>query len=346
MTSPANLLYVYEERIPQKLRELVESFIPEDIFRVSRMTYLTPKDEQIELFRQADVVLFAPGRHLPDDILEAARRVKLMQLWSSGYDKFNIAGAARWGIPVANNGGANAISVAEHAVLLMLAVNKWLPDSHARTVQGRWAGNSHGMDMFCLHRKTVGLYGFGNIGRHVARRVRGFDARVLYHDIHRAPADVEREIGAEFVDPETLLRESDILSLHLHLNDQTRGLIDRAALARMKPGAVLINVSRAQLVDGAALVEALGSGRLRGAGLDVYEQEPTVAGDPLLTRPNVVATPHMAGSTYDAYEVAMTNCIANCRRVVSGEPPLWVVNGVASAAVSGGAVPSPIEGRS
>jgi len=156
--------------------------------------------------------------------------------------------------------------------------------------------------------------------------------RILYHDLHRAPAEVEAEIGAEYVDVQTLLAESDILSLHLHLNDGTRGLIGASALAAMKPGAILVNVSRAELVDRDSLITALSTGRLRGAGLDVHFEEPTVASDPLLTLPNVVATPHMAGSTRDAYETAMANCIDNCRRAVRGEPVQWVVNGVAPRA--------------
>ena len=322
------LLYVYEERIPRNLRALVESVIPTDEFELSRMTYLTPDADKARLLAEADVVLFAPGRHLPDALLASAGRARLMQLWSSGYDKFNIAGAARAGIPVANNGGANAISVAEHAVLLMLAVFKWLPDSHARTVEGCWAGNSHGMDMFVLHGKTVGVYGFGNIGRHVARICAGFGMRVLYHDITPAPAEIEAHTRAQRVDPETLLRESDVLSLHLHLNDGTRRLIGATELAQMKPGAVLINVSRAELVDRAALTAALANGALHGAGLDVHFEEPTAASDALLTLPRVVATPHMAGSTYDAYQMALANCIDNCRRAMRGEFPWWVVNGV------------------
>src|SRR3989344_1657309 len=112
------------------------------------MTYLTPDEEKKQLLSWAEGVMFAPGRHLPEEILEAAKNVKLMQLWSSGYDKFNVAGAKKFGIPVANNGGANAGSVAEHAVLLMLAVAKWLPDPHMRTTTGTWAGNKHGLDMF------------------------------------------------------------------------------------------------------------------------------------------------------------------------------------------------------
>jgi phosphoglycerate dehydrogenase-like enzyme len=152
--------------------------------------------------------------------------------------------------------------------------------------------------------------------------------RVLYHDITRAPLELEQETSAEFAPAERLLKEADILSLHLHLNDQTRGIIGSKELSMLKPSAVLINVSRAQLVDRSALLDALRNGTLHGAGLDVYEEEPTRPGDPLLTLPNVVATPHIAGSTFDTYEIALANCIENCRRVMRGERPMWVVNGV------------------
>jgi len=320
------LLYVYEERVPQALRDLVLSFIPLGEFEIESMTYLTPDDDRIKKLAWADVVLFAPGRHIPDEVLAAAKDVKLMQLWSSGYDKFNVAGCTKLGIPVANNGGANACSVAEHAVLLMLAVYKWLPDSHRRTVTGTWTGNSHGLDMFLLNGKKLGIIGFGNIGRQVARKVSGFDMDVRYFDIARADTAIESEYKARYVTLDELIAESDIITLHLHSNDATRDIIDRSAISRMKKGAALINVSRAQLVDQDALREALIEKRLGGAGLDVYLKEPTQANDPLLTLPNVIATPHMAGSTYDTYAMVMERAIENFRRVMRGQEARWIVN--------------------
>jgi D-3-phosphoglycerate dehydrogenase len=261
-------------------------------------------------------------------LFDAARHVKLMQLWSSGYDKFNAAAAAARNIPVANNGGANAVSVAEHTILLMLAVAKVLPDSHRRTVTGQWAGNSHGLDMFLLHGKTLGVIGFGNIGRRVASRAAGFGMNILYADPVKAPAAVEAETGATHTPLDQVLARADVLTLHLHLTPATRGLIGRDALSQMKPGAILVNVSRAELVDYASLLEALNAGHLRGAGLDVFPKEPTDPGDPLLNHKYVVATPHMAGSTIDAYRTAIEACVANLARVADGDKPQWVVNGV------------------
>lgn len=325
---PGKLLYVYKERIPEDLKNLVLSSIPNGEFEVDEMTYSVPETEKFEKMEWAEVVLFAPGRHLVDEVFQHAKHVKLMQLWSSGYDKFNIDAARKYGIPVANNGGANAISVAEHTIMLMLAVYKWLPDSHSRTVEGRWAGNSHGMDMFLLHEKTLGLIGFGNIGQQVARRARGFGIRVIYYDPVKAPPDVEESIGVEYCEFEELIRVADIVSLHVHLNEDTTGMLGKKELSEMKRSATVINVSRAQLVNHDALLEALKSGEIWAAGLDVHAQEPTCAEDPLLTHPRVVATPHMAGSTYDAYAVAMKNAVENFRTVLRGERPRWIVNGV------------------
>lgn len=336
VSAPCNILYVYEERIPNELRQLIRDSIPAGDFAVEETTYAASTGEIVEKIRRADIALLAPSRALSEPVLAAAAgRLRLIQLLSSGYDKINIADARRVGIPVANNGGANAIAVAEHTVLLMLAVYKNLPDSHRRTVAGSWTGNSHGMDMFVLHEKTLGLIGFGNIGRGVARRAAGFGMRVLYHDPVAAPPEVERALNAEHCPLDRLLSSADIVSLHVHLNDTTRRMIGLRQLESMRRGAVLINVSRAELVDNGALLTVLENGHLRGAGFDVYEQEPTLPDDPLLQHPYVVATPHMAGSTLDTYVAALKNAVTNFNRVKSGTAPLWVVNGVPAAASRG-----------
>jgi D-3-phosphoglycerate dehydrogenase len=322
------LLYVYEERIPENLQQIVMDNIPEDEFLVKRMTYTISDEEKCENMRWADSVFFAPGRYLPEVVFRSAAHIKLMQLLSSGYDKFNIRDASKYSIPVANNGGANAISVAEHTIMLILAIYKWLPNSHRRTVEGKWAGNSHGMDMFLMYKKTLGIIGFGNIGKEVAKRASAFGVRVLYYDPVRAASNIEESVGAEYCSFTTLLAEADIVSLHIHLNDDTTGIISRREIEIMKDSAVLINVSRAQLVDSEELFNAIEDGRLWAVGLDVYVEEPTKPNDPLLTHPHVVATPHMAGSTYDTYIIALRNAVDNFRRVRDGQEPLWIVNGV------------------
>ncbi len=322
------LLYVFEERIPENLKSLVLSYLNNGQYTIDTMTYLTSDEDKKKKFEWAELVLFAPGRFISDDILSHAKGVKLMQLWSSGFDKFNIVDTKKYSIPVSNNGGANACSVAEHAILLMLSVYKWLPESHRRTIKGEWAGNSHGMDMFLMNNKTLGIIGFGNIGKQVARKVRGFDMNVIYYDVVRASPEIENEYGVKFASFDDLLKQSDIVSLHLHNNKDTKDIINERELSMMNKNAILINVSRAELVNYDALYKALSTNVIHGAGMDVYLKEPTVANDKLLSLPNIVATPHIGGSTYDTYIMVMERVMKNFERVVNGEKPLWIVNGL------------------
>jgi phosphoglycerate dehydrogenase-like enzyme len=167
--------------------------------------------------------------------------------------------------------------------------------------------------------------GFGNIGQQVARRLRGFNARVIYYDTARRDSREETALGVEYVPFDTLLESADIVSLHTALNESTRGMIGREALSRMKPKAVLINTCRGEVVDEGALTEALKAGRLLGAGLDTLRKEPPDLANPLLQLPNVVLTPHSAGPTVDSFRKRFQNGYANILRVGSGERPLWII---------------------
>lgn len=320
------LLYFLEERVPQQLRELVIQYIEADNHEYRMCFYSdTPAEIAIKL-NWCDAVLFAPGRYLSTELMEAAKHVKLMQLWSSGYDKFNLHDARRLAIPVANNGGANAISVAEHTIMLMLAAARRLPESHTRATRGMWAGNSHGMDMVMLHGKKLGLIGMGNIGRQVARRVAAFEMQTFYSDPCRLSADIERELNSTWSSMHELLPKVDFLSLHLHLNASTKGIIGEKELDLLKKNCVLVNVSRSQLVDLKSLEVRLLDGSVLAAGFDVYEKEPTTGYESYLSLPNVVATPHTAGSTRDTYRASLSNCMSNIARVLRGEPPKWIVS--------------------
>jgi phosphoglycerate dehydrogenase-like enzyme len=322
----SKVLYFLEDRIPQPLRELVIHYLTARKYEYRLCFYSQPAEAIAESLQWSEAVLFAPGRFLSDELLAKGSRNKLMQLWSSGYDKFNLAGARKNQIPVANNGGANAISVAEHTMLLLLAAARRLPESHVRATKGFWAGNSHGMDMVMLYRKTLSVIGMGNIGKQVAKRANGFGMRVLYFDTKRLSPQDERELGVTFCDMNELLEEADFLTLHLHLNATTRGLIGERQMALLRPHCVIVNVSRAQLVDLQALAPRLRDGRVLGAGFDVFETEPTTGREEYLLLPNVVATPHTAGSTIDTYHMALQNCVDNIDRALYGQPPLWVVN--------------------
>jgi phosphoglycerate dehydrogenase-like enzyme len=180
-------------------------------------------------------------------------------------------------------------------------------------------------DVFELEGKTVGLVGFGNIGQQVAKRLRGFDARVIYYDVFRRSPEEEAQFNVQYVPLETLLETADVVSLHVPLNHDTQGMIDARALARMKPKAILINTCRGEVVQEEALIDALRQGRILAAGLDTQAKEPADPDNPLLTLPNVTLTPHSAGPTVDSFRKRFHNGYANIQRVASGQPPLWVI---------------------
>ena len=272
--------------------------------------------------RDADYLMGFVGT-LDDATLAAARRLRLIQLLSVGYDRFNLAGARAARIPVAVNGGANAIAVAEHAVMLMLATLRHLMDMDANVRAGRWSAGVK--RLYELWSSTVGIVGMGRIGQEVAKRLAGWGATLVYFDPFRLPPAREQELGVSFLSLEDLLARSDVVTVHVPLSSATRHLISGAALARMKPTAVLVNTSRGELVDEAALAAALGEGRIGGAGLDVLSAEPPPADHPLLRAPNVVLTPHMAGPTWQSWPRRFGNGFANIARVQRGEPPQWVV---------------------
>jgi len=290
------------------------------------MFYSEPEAEQLKKLCWAQAVLCAPGRKLSKRVIEGASHLRLYQLWSSGYDKFDCDFARACGVPVANNGGSNGASVAEHAIMLMLAVHRQLPAMHQRTTTGNWAGNNHGMDLKMLSGKTLGIIGLGNIGKKVAKRALAFDMDVQFTDLEVQDLQASQLSNIRQVSEDELLRTSDILSLHLHLTGATNSLLNRENFKKLKDSVVLINVSRAGLVDQQALLEALESGRLWGAGLDVYPSEPTKAGDPVLNHPRVVATPHTAGSTLEILVKAIDRSIDNLKQVATGQEPNFIVN--------------------
>ncbi len=275
-----------------------------------------------EALRDADYLLGFVGR-LSDETLRAATRLKLVQLLSVGYDNFNLEGARAARVPVAVNGGANAIAVAEHAIMLLLATLKHLTDYNAFVHAGAWRGSQP--RLYEIWSSTVGIVGLGRIGQHVAERLTGWGAHLVYYDPVRPPVERERALGVSYLPLDELLTTADAVTLHVPLSEATRRLIDARALGLMKPTAVLVNTARGELVDEAALVAALRTGRLGGAGLDVLGQEPPPKDHPLFGLPNVVLTPHVAGPTWQSWPRRFANCYANIQRVQRGERPEWVV---------------------
>ena len=266
------------------------------------------------------------ARNMGGEFFRSAPKLKLVQLLSAGYDRVDVEAARKAKVPVSNNGGANAIAVAEHTVLLMLAVLKQLVRFHQDVVAGKWRPPaSSESPVYELSARTVGIIGLGNIGKKVARRAAAFDARVQYHDILRLTEAEEDALGVRFVLLNELLRTSDIVTLHVPLNDSTRGMIGARELSQMKSGAILVNTCRGPVVDENALYEALKGKRLAGAGLDVLVEEPPAKHHPLFTLPNVTLTPHSAGPTWENWTARFRNGFDNIERVAAGRKPLWVI---------------------
>ena len=266
------------------------------------------------------------ARNMGGEFFRSAPKLKLVQLLSAGYDRVDVEAARKVGVPVSNNGGANAIAVAEHTVLLMLAVLKQLVRFHLDVVAGRWRPPaSSESPVYELAGRTVGIVGLGNIGKKVARRVAAFDAKVVYYDIVRLSEAEEDALGVRFVLLSELLRTADVVTLHVPLNDSTRGLIGARELGLMKPSAILVNTCRGPVVDEAALHQALRERKIGGAGLDVLVDEPPSKDHPLFGLPNVTLTPHSAGPTWENWTARFRNGFDNIERVAAGRRPLWVI---------------------
>jgi len=317
--------YFYEERIPNSLRDICRSKLNENKLTFKECNYTMPIDRIDEILKECRTVLFAPGRYLPEKIFANNKHLKLMQIWSSGFDKFNLKDATNNNIRVANNGGANAISVAEHTLMLMLSVSRKISEMSYRAKNGIWSGNSHGTDMHSLVNKTVGIIGLGNIGSAVAKRCLSFDTKILYYDIDRK-LDLEKAHGYRYAELDQLVSESDYITVHLHLNKNTHSILNKELLKKLKKSAFIINVSRSQLIDLNYLTELLEKKEIAGAALDVFEKEPTTGYERILNIPTCLATPHTAGSTLETYYLALQRCCNNIKRAINEEVPLYLVN--------------------
>ena len=245
----------------------------------------------------ADALVVRSATHVTAELLEAAPRLRVVGRAGVGIDNIDLDAATRRGILVMNTPGGNAVSVAEHTLALLLALARRIPTLNAAVHAGRWEKSISGIE---LRGKTLGLVGLGRVGVEVARRARALEMRVLATDPYIG-AKVAEELGVALVALDELLARSDFLSLHTALSSATERILNAATFAKMKRGARLINTARGELVDEAALAEALRSGHLAGAAVDVFAEEPP-RNSPLLGLPNLIATPHVAGSTEEAQE--------------------------------------------
>jgi phosphoglycerate dehydrogenase-like enzyme len=261
-----------------------------------------------------------------DAFYKSAPKLKLIQLISAGYDRVDIEAARRAKVLVANNGGANAVSVAEHTMLLILSSMKKVADLHEKCMDGKWrVGDFSQNKLYELDGKTLGIVGLGNIGKKVARRAQAFGMSVIYYDIVRLTEDQEDALGVRFALFDEVMRTADVVSLHTPLTPLTRNMMDARAFGLMKPTAFFINTCRGPVVDEEALFQVLVTSRIAGAGLDVMAQEPPPADHKFFNLKNITITPHMAGPTVENWERAFRNAYDNIQRVAAGRPASWVI---------------------
>jgi lactate dehydrogenase-like 2-hydroxyacid dehydrogenase len=262
----------------------------------------------------------------PLAVIDQLEGVRIIANVAVGFDNIDVAAATRRGILVTNTPDVLTDTTADFAFALLMAAARRVVEGHQFLLAGKW--NKWRIDLLVgqdVHHRTLGLFGMGRIGQAVARRGSGFSMRILYHDAVRAPEAIERELDAEFVSAETLLRESDFVSLHVPLLPHTRHMISGPQLRMMKPTAILVNTSRGPVVDEAALAEALEKHVIAGAALDVFENEPQVHPG-LLKLENVVLEPHIASASVDTRKKMSMLAAENAVAALEGRRPATLLN--------------------
>ena len=316
------IVFLYKQAsVPNEIIEAAEQKTPPDFELILCEEKMSSKERR-QIVSEADYfMLYTVGF---DDV-DVAKKAKLMQILSAGYDRLDVHSLKSAGIPLATNGGANAPTVAEHTILLILALYRKLPLHHISLKNGHWLGHQEVLALHEIRGKRVGIVGFGKIGQEVARMARGFLANVVYSDPVKADARLEKELCATQVSFDELISTADIVTIHTPLTKDSRGLIDAKVLRAMKQSAIIINTARGGAIVEADLVAALSQKLIAGAGLDVFEAEP-LGNSPLLEMENVVITPHTAGSTIDTWWRRLDFAFENIARVSRGEKPLFVVD--------------------
>ncbi|MEM2144310.1 MAG: phosphoglycerate dehydrogenase [Candidatus Jordarchaeaceae archaeon] len=310
--------YAFAVREAVKILETVGEVIPPES---TQRVLSIPKDQFVAKLQNVDVALAGNKEPFTADVIKSLPKLKMISLASVGYDNVDVEAATERGIIVTNTPGILQDAVADMTMGLILAVIRQISRFDREVRNGMWI-NRITPDVW---GKTLGIVGLGEIGSEVARRALGFKMNILYYDVQRKPG-LEKELNIKYVSLEELLQESDIVSLHVPLNDKTRGMIGKRQIALMKNGAYLINTARGALVDENALYEALKNGKLAGAGLDVLEIEPPLKDNPLLKLENVVFTPHVASNTDKNVDKICIRAAENIARFLNGKTPLYVVN--------------------
>ena len=284
-----------------------------------------PREEVLNRLRDKEGLVCLLTEKVNDELLRAAPQLRIAANVAVGFDNIDVAACTKRGVVASNTPGVLDETTADFAWTLMMAVARRLSEGEALARSGNWKGwNLDQLVGTDVWGKTLGIVGFGRIGRALARRASGFQMKVIYNDAVRAPSDVERELKAEFREMNDLLAGSDFVSVHVPLLPETRGLFDAPKFHRMKPTAFLINTSRGPVVDEAALVAALETGKIAGAGLDVYENEPFIHRG--LKRANVVLAPHLASASLETRTKMACIAAQNVVALFKGQRPSNILN--------------------
>jgi glyoxylate reductase len=316
--------YVFAtRRLPQKAWEELVEHVDVDLW-----DYETPPPYEVilERVRGKHGLLCLLTDRIDAKVIEAGEDLKVISQIAVGYDNIDIARATARGIRVGNTPGVLTDATADFTFALLMAAARRLGEGIDYVRQGRW--ETWGLTLLLgqdVYGATLGLVGFGRIGQAVARRARGFDMRILYHDRERQ-LQAERELGAEFRSLQDLLAESDFVSLHVNLSAETRGLIGTHEFERMKSTAILINTSRGPVVDQEALYQALKDNQIAYAALDVTDPEPLPADDRLLSLDNLIVVPHIASATVNSRTRMCLMAVQNLAAGLRGEPLPFPVN--------------------
>jgi glyoxylate reductase len=301
-----------------KLEELCEAEYWSDSER-------PPRSEVLRRVADKDGLICLLTEKIDDELLSAGPRLRTVANIAVGFDNIDVDACTRRGVAVSNTPGVLDETTADFAWTLLMAVARRLIEGDALCRSGQWKGwNLDQLVGGDIWGKTLGILGFGRIGRAVARRASGFGMRVIYNDAVRAPSEIESELRAEYMERDAVLREADFLSLHVPLLPETRGLIGPRELALMKPTAFLINTSRGPVVQEAALITALERRQIAGAALDVFEREPQIGHG--LLRPNVVLAPHLASASLETRTRMAMMAVENTIAFFEGRRPPNIVN--------------------
>lgn len=311
----------------------LETIVPQEVdyLKISMLPDKSWGSEDLKMLHDREAILVWKEM-VTEEVINAAPKLKIVQRLGVGYDELKgcLEIARKRGIPCCNVEGVNKESVGEHGILLILAVARDLIKMHEHARNGRWPRSlSPDNPAFELMGKTLGIIGLGNTGAELAKRAKAFEMNIVYNDVREIDPGLVSSLNAAFLEKEDLYRKADVISINTDFNPTTRNLITARELNLMKPTAVLICCARGGIVDQKALADALNSGRIYGAGIDVFDPEPIKPDNPLCSAKNIVLTPHIAGVTGDSLKRHYAWAYENVRRVlIDGQRPRWIVNGL------------------